>query len=149
MKKLYSPPTWKIHGAIEWTVGRLGSCVNTSMLCERFHKTLKHEILEGKANVRANRLLQLLIALTTEVEEERDIMKERELEEGRYKLQQHHKAHTLAVSRYCGQQQLVALAGPGTWEVKDNGNVCVEEQYCPCDEKFNNHCRRKGCGECP
>ncbi|KAK6749368.1 hypothetical protein RB195_001779 [Necator americanus] len=98
-------------------------------------RAARHEILEGKANVRANRLLQLLIALTTEVEEERDIMKERELEEGRYKLQQHHKAHTLAVSRYCGQQQLVALAGPGTWEVKDNGNVCVEEQYCPCDEK--------------
>ncbi|KAK6764410.1 hypothetical protein RB195_024654 [Necator americanus] len=59
----------------QWAAfGWLGSCVNTSMLCERFHKTPKHEMLEGKANVRADRLLQLLIALTTELEEKREIM---------------------------------------------------------------------------
>ncbi|KAK6763017.1 hypothetical protein RB195_023644 [Necator americanus] len=31
----------------QWAAfGRLRSCVNTSMLCERFHKTLKHEVLD-------------------------------------------------------------------------------------------------------
>ncbi|KAK6742616.1 hypothetical protein RB195_010087 [Necator americanus] len=55
-----------------------------------------------------------------------------------------------ASARCFNHQQLVAVSGPGTWEVKDNDKVhCVEEQYCSCDEKFNNHCRRDGCGACP
>ncbi|KAK6745846.1 hypothetical protein RB195_012143 [Necator americanus] len=106
-------------------------------------------MLEGKANVRIDRLLQLLIALTTELEEDREIM-EREVEEGRYRLQQHHKVHMSAVNKYCRQQQLVTVVGPGTWEVKENRNSYrVEESYCPCDKEFNNHCRREGCGACP
>ncbi|KAK6735698.1 hypothetical protein RB195_018746 [Necator americanus] len=118
----YMENTWS-NRVDQWAAfGRLGSCVSTSMLCERFHKKLKHEMLEGKANVRIDRLLQLLIALTTELEEDREIMKERGLEEGRYRLQQHHKAHTSAVNKYCGQQQLVTVVGPGTWEVKENGS---------------------------
>ncbi|KAK6748918.1 hypothetical protein RB195_001501 [Necator americanus] len=146
----YMENTWS-NRVDQWAAfGRLGSCVSTSMLCERFHKKLKHEMLEGKANVRIDRLLQLLIALTTELEEDREIMKERGLEEGRYRLQQHHKAHTSAVNKYCGQQQLVTVVGPGTWEVKENSNSYrVEEYYCPCDKDFNNHCRREGCGACP
>ncbi|KAK6754155.1 hypothetical protein RB195_013264 [Necator americanus] len=73
-----------------------------------------------------------------ELEEDRKIMKERGLEEGRYRLQQHHKAHTSAVNKYCGQQQLVTVFGPGTWEVKENGNSYrVEESYCPCDKDMS------------
>ncbi|KAK6741601.1 hypothetical protein RB195_009457 [Necator americanus] len=117
----YMENTWS-NRMDQWAAfGRLGSCVSTSMLCERFHKKLKHEMLEGKANVRIDRLLQLLIALTTELEEDREIMKERGVEEGRYRLQQHHKANTPAVNKYCGQQQLVTVVGLGTWELKENG----------------------------
>lgn len=43
------------------------------MLCERFHKTLKHDILGGKPNVRIDSLIQLLIGLTVETEEEREV----------------------------------------------------------------------------
>ncbi|KAK6762244.1 hypothetical protein RB195_023092 [Necator americanus] len=118
------------------------------MLCELFHKKkLKHEMLEGKANVRIDRLLQLFIA---ELEEDREIMKERGLEEGRYRLQQHHKTHTSAINKYCGQQQRATVVGRGTWEVKENGiSYRVEEYYFPCDKEFNNHWRREGCGACP
>ncbi|KHJ88085.1 hypothetical protein OESDEN_12125 [Oesophagostomum dentatum] len=44
------------------------------MLCERFHKRLKHDILEGKANVRIDSLINILISLVTEMEEDREIM---------------------------------------------------------------------------
>ncbi|EYC13355.1 hypothetical protein Y032_0044g938 [Ancylostoma ceylanicum] len=70
----YMEKSWS-HRVDQWaTFGRLGSCVNTSMLCERFHKTLKHDILGGKANVRIDSLIQLLIRLTVEAEEEREVM---------------------------------------------------------------------------
>ncbi|RCN23921.1 hypothetical protein ANCCAN_30390, partial [Ancylostoma caninum] len=115
------------HRVEQWAAfGRLGSCVNTSMLCERFHKTLKHDILGGKANM------------------------ERGVEEGRYRLQRHHKAHAWAVKRYSERQQRVAVVGPGKWEVEDKDKVFhVQEHYCPCDEKFNNHCLRGECKACP
>ncbi|RCN25328.1 hypothetical protein ANCCAN_28961, partial [Ancylostoma caninum] len=90
---------------------RLDSCVNTSMLCERFHKTLKHDILGGKANVRIDALIQLLIPLIVEIDEEKEI--ERGIEEGRYRLQQHHKAHALAENKYKGRQQRIAIVGAG------------------------------------
>ncbi|KAK6737242.1 hypothetical protein RB195_019749 [Necator americanus] len=87
------------------------------VLCqhERFHKTLKHELLEGKANVRDDRLLQLLSAFPN---------------------WEKHKAHMLAVNKYCGQQQFHIVFGSGTWEVRANDDIyCVEEQYCPCVEQ--------------
>ncbi|EYB81188.1 hypothetical protein Y032_0390g556 [Ancylostoma ceylanicum] len=118
------------------------------MLCERFHKTLKHDILGGKANVRIDSLIQLLIRLTVETEEEREM--ERGVEEGRYRLQRHHKAHAWAVKRYSAQKQRIAVVGAGKWEVQDNDKVFhVQEHYCPCDEKFNNHCLRGECKACP
>ncbi|EYB81187.1 hypothetical protein Y032_0390g556 [Ancylostoma ceylanicum] len=120
------------------------------MLCERFHKTLKHDILGGKANVRIDSLIQLLIRLTVETEEEREVMMERGVEEGRYRLQRHHKAHAWAVKRYSAQKQRIAVVGAGKWEVQDNDKVFhVQEHYCPCDEKFNNHCLRGECKACP
>ncbi|KHJ83878.1 hypothetical protein OESDEN_16415 [Oesophagostomum dentatum] len=134
----------------QWAAfGRMGSCVSTSMLCERFHKRLKHDILEGKANVRIDRLLDILITLTVEMEEEREIMMERGLEEGRFRLQQHHRSHALAVKKYSDKQDLITVVGSRSWEVRDGSNVfIVQEQFCPCDEKLNNHCRR-GCNACP
>ncbi|RCN50320.1 hypothetical protein ANCCAN_03542 [Ancylostoma caninum] len=52
----YMEKSWS-HRVEQWAAfGRLGSCVNTSMLCERFHKTLKHDILGGKANKRRGKL---------------------------------------------------------------------------------------------
>ncbi|KHJ85752.1 hypothetical protein OESDEN_14513 [Oesophagostomum dentatum] len=135
----------------QWAAfGRLGSCVSTSMLCERFHKTLKHDILEGKANVRIDSLLQLLINLTAEMEEERNIMMERGVEEGRYRLQQHHRSHAAAVKKYSSNQHLIAAVGIGLWKVKENGNIYhIQEHYCPCNEKNNNHFLRGECRACP
>ncbi|VDN32586.1 unnamed protein product, partial [Cylicostephanus goldi] len=106
------------------------------MLCERFHKTLKHDIMEGKANVRIDSLMHLLITLTVEKEEEREIMVARGVEEGRYRLQQHHKSHKSAVEKYAHQQHHIVVAGNGLWTVEDNGKTYhVKEQYCPCDKK--------------
>ncbi|CAJ0602654.1 unnamed protein product [Cylicocyclus nassatus] len=135
----------------QWAAfGRLGSCVSTSMLCERFHKTLKHDILEGKANVRIDSLLQLLINLVTEAEEEREIAMERGVEEGRYRLQQHHKSHAAAVSRYADRPHTISVTGSGQWEVKDDGcTYQIQEHFCPCDSQLNNHCKREDCKACP
>ncbi|KHJ98101.1 hypothetical protein OESDEN_01911 [Oesophagostomum dentatum] len=44
------------------------------MLCERFHKRLKHDILEGEANVRIDSLINILISFVMEMEEDREIM---------------------------------------------------------------------------
>ncbi|KAK6764408.1 hypothetical protein RB195_024654 [Necator americanus] len=93
----------------QWAAfGWLGSCVNTSMLCERFHKTPKHEMLEGKAN------------------------KESGLKEGKYRLQQHHKAPTLAVNKYHGQRHLVCrccwswnLGSEGQWKLILRGRTIL------------------------
>ncbi|CAJ0599764.1 unnamed protein product [Cylicocyclus nassatus] len=125
----------------QWAAfGRLGS-----------HKILKHGILEGKADVRIDTLLELLIKLTTEAEEEREIaVMERGVEEGRYRLQQHHKSYSAAVTKYHGKQDLIVIAGNGHWEVEDNGRVYnIREQFCPCDSERNNHCKRGNCKACP
>ncbi|KHJ77445.1 hypothetical protein OESDEN_22935, partial [Oesophagostomum dentatum] len=101
----------------------MGSCVNTSMLCERFHKALQHDIMEGKANVRIDSLLQILINLTVEKEESRIIM-------------QHHRSHASAINKYCGREGLISNDGNGIWQVKDNNKVYhVQEQHCSCHEQ--------------
>ncbi|KAK6764407.1 hypothetical protein RB195_024654 [Necator americanus] len=105
----------------QWAAfGWLGSCVNTSMLCERFHKTPKHEMLEGKAN------------------------KESGLKEGKYRLQQHHKAPTLAVNKYHGQRHLVCrccwswnLGSEGQWKLILRGRTILSMR------------RGNGCAACP
>ncbi|KHJ84421.1 hypothetical protein OESDEN_15865 [Oesophagostomum dentatum] len=133
---LYMENSWS--GRVEqWAAfGRMGSCVNTSMLCERFHKALKHDIMEGKANVRIDSLLQILINLTVEKEESRIIMMERGVDEGRYRLQQHHRSHASAINKYCGREGLISTDGNGIWQVKDNNKVYhVQEQHCPCHEQ--------------
>ncbi|CAJ0594983.1 unnamed protein product [Cylicocyclus nassatus] len=100
----YLENSWS-HRIKEWAAfGRVHACVSTSMLCERFHKRLKHDILQGKPNVRIDSLVHLLIALTVETEEEREILKERGVLEGRYRLQQHHRWHKAAVDKYATQQ---------------------------------------------
>ncbi|KHJ86986.1 hypothetical protein OESDEN_13249 [Oesophagostomum dentatum] len=82
-KATYMESSWNCSGAIAlkrlnanrpfrsgrvelWAAfGRLGSFVNTSMLCERFHKRLKHDIFEGNANVRTDKLVDLIIFIVT------------------------------------------------------------------------------------
>lgn len=61
---------------------------------------------------------------------------ERGVEEGRYRLQRHHKAHACAIEKYSDQQQRITVVGDGKWEVQDKDRVFhVQEHYCPCDEK--------------
>ncbi|KAK6030964.1 hypothetical protein OSTOST_02891 [Ostertagia ostertagi] len=58
---------------------RLNACTNTSMLGERFHKRLKHELPDSKPNMRLDRLLEILISLPTEMDEDRRIKVLREI----------------------------------------------------------------------
>ncbi|KAK6764405.1 hypothetical protein RB195_024654 [Necator americanus] len=87
----------------QWAAfGWLGSCVNTSMLCERFHKTPKHEMLEGKAN------------------------KESGLKEGKYRLQQHHKAPTTMEAHIAWKNNIVHATR------KDGCAACPYAYACSC-----------------
>ncbi|VDM70082.1 unnamed protein product [Strongylus vulgaris] len=67
--------------------------------------------MEGKANVRIDSLIQLLIGLTVETEKERVIM-----------------------IKYAAQKELIVMRGAGKWQVADNSNLYnIQEQYCPCN----------------
>ncbi|KAK6060253.1 hypothetical protein COOONC_02093 [Cooperia oncophora] len=52
---------------------RVNACMNTSMLGERFHKRLKHELPDSKSNMRLDRLLDLIISLPADMEQDRTI----------------------------------------------------------------------------
>ncbi|KAK6031150.1 hypothetical protein OSTOST_02702, partial [Ostertagia ostertagi] len=69
----YFGRTWSGRVQQWGAFARQYSCVNTSMLIERFHRTLKHEIFGSKANVRVDVLLDALIALCPQIDEDRKI----------------------------------------------------------------------------
>ncbi|EYC11278.1 hypothetical protein Y032_0051g2116 [Ancylostoma ceylanicum] len=95
-------------------------------------------------------LMQLLIILIMEMDEEKEITMGRGLEDGRYRLQQNHKSHALAIKKYSNKQENVEIVGVGLWNVRDSsGTYKVQEQFYRCDERFNNQCRRKDCEACP
>ncbi|KAK6022146.1 hypothetical protein OSTOST_12168, partial [Ostertagia ostertagi] len=126
------------------------SCVNTSMLIERFHRRLKHEVFASKANVRVDILLDALISLPPEMEEDRKIKMARGLCEGRYRLQQHHRAHAAAMKVFGKNRANVVVRGEGRWVVSDGRGIHhVHQRVCICDSQHNNHCQKNNCGACP
>ncbi|KAK5970908.1 MULE domain-containing protein [Trichostrongylus colubriformis] len=69
----YMEDTWS-NRVRQWGgFARENACMNTSMLGERFHKRLKHEMPDSKPNMRLDRLLEIIISLTAEMEEDRTI----------------------------------------------------------------------------
>ncbi|KAK6039817.1 hypothetical protein COOONC_22677 [Cooperia oncophora] len=68
----YMEETWS-HRVEQWLgFARGNACMNTSML-ERFHKRLKHELPDAKPNMRFNRVLEIIISLTSEMDEDHSI----------------------------------------------------------------------------
>ncbi|VDO20338.1 unnamed protein product [Heligmosomoides polygyrus] len=74
---------------------------------------------------------------------------ERGLEEGRFRLREQHKAHELARKKFDDKLECVVAVDKGTWNVFDGDTIhTVRESVCPCDSRFNNHCKRDMCGAC-
>ncbi|KAK5986918.1 MULE domain-containing protein [Trichostrongylus colubriformis] len=93
----YFERTWSPRTQHWGAFARRYSAMNTSMLIERFHRRLKHEVLGSKGNVRVDTLLDALVTLVPDMQEEREIKMSRGLWEGRHRLQEQHKAHALAI----------------------------------------------------
>ncbi|KHJ80066.1 hypothetical protein OESDEN_20268 [Oesophagostomum dentatum] len=112
--------------------GRNYSCMNTSMLIERFHRKLKHEFSDVKSNMRLDSLLDILISLVPFMEEDRQIKMARGLREGRHRLQEHHRAHDLALKMFSGRVDLVKTVTPAvsaqeTFLLQDVATFSVKE----------------------
>ncbi|VDO24656.1 unnamed protein product [Heligmosomoides polygyrus] len=128
---------------------RENACVNTSMLAERFHKRLKHELPDAKPNMRIDRLVDVLITLSEEIEEDRNIMMKRTLMSGRYRLRQQHIQHEQATRWFRGRQNDVQMIADGIWQVAEGGALHrVVQEDCTCDHLLNNHCMKGNCGAC-
>ncbi|KAK5967646.1 MULE domain-containing protein [Trichostrongylus colubriformis] len=101
----YMEDTWS-HRVQQWGgFARENAVMNTSMLGERFHKRLKHELPDSKPNMRLDRLLETIISLAAELEEDRTIRMRRGLLDGRYRLLQQHHQHEEAVKWYRERQE--------------------------------------------
>ncbi|VDP17620.1 unnamed protein product [Heligmosomoides polygyrus] len=115
---------------------RRTSCVNTSMLVERFHKRIKHEIPDTKGEA----LIELLITLVPLMEEDRSI---KGLAEGRHSLHHQHRPHALALKLFGHDSEAVMVVEEGRWALKDKKGVhTVKQTYCICEPTMNNHCLR-------
>ncbi|VDP44915.1 unnamed protein product [Heligmosomoides polygyrus] len=91
------------------------------------HKRLKHELPDAKPNMRIDRLVDVLITLSEEIEEDRNIMMKRALMSGRYRLRQQHIQHEQA---------------------KRGAVHRVVQEDCTCDNLLNNHCMKGNFGAC-
>ncbi|VDO91604.1 unnamed protein product [Heligmosomoides polygyrus] len=126
---------------------RRRSCVNTSMLIERWNKRLKYELVNIKRGIRIDSLVDILISAPAIMEEDRVIKMARGLNYGRHRLLRHHGAHVLAVKLYGNKPEAVEVLGEGWWRLTDSKGIHHIRQYtCICDEKHNNHCKR--CNAC-
>ncbi|KAK6021389.1 hypothetical protein OSTOST_12938, partial [Ostertagia ostertagi] len=146
----YLERTWSPR-AHEWgAFARRYSSMNTSMLIERFHRRLKHEVLGTKGNVRVDTLLDALVMMVPDMEEERKIRMSRGVWEGRYRLKEQHRNHALAIKLYDKKRERVLCIGNGRWTVTDErGTHYIEQRTCICDSQLNNHCNKDNCGACP
>ncbi|KAK6047843.1 hypothetical protein COOONC_14652, partial [Cooperia oncophora] len=132
----------------EWAAHhRRGAVMNTSMMCERWHKHLKREVFGSKSKIRIDELVDALITAVKEMKEDAAVIEHRGLVEGRFRLQNHHISHNKAISNYLNLKQLITVVEPGLWKIRSpNSNkfFMVEEERCTC-KKALSHCRKPGC----
>lgn len=88
---------------------RRRSCVNTSMLIERWNKRLKYELVNIKRGIRVDSLVDILISAPATMEEDRVIKMARGLNYGRHRLLRHHGAHALTVKLYGNKPEAVEV----------------------------------------
>ncbi|KAK5971996.1 hypothetical protein GCK32_016846 [Trichostrongylus colubriformis] len=108
--------------------------MNTSMLIERFHRKLKHEVLGTKGNVRVDALLDALLTLVPDMQEEREIKMSRGLWEGRHRLQEQHKAHAIAIKMYFCDCQSDAKSGVSCVNIHAASLYAPEEKLAAFEE---------------
>ncbi|KAK6019653.1 zinc finger, C2H2 type, partial [Ostertagia ostertagi] len=144
--------SFRTHRIDEWSAQhRKGAVMNTSMMCERWHKHLKREVFRSKSKIRIDELVDSLIEVVKEMEEDSVVIERRGLIEGRYRLKNHLLSHSKAVSYYHESRDLIDVVQPGVWKIrakKSDKLYMVEQERCPC-EKVTNHCNKPGCSVCP
>lgn len=68
-------------------------------------------------------LLEIIITAVPYMEEDRVIKMARGSSQGRYRLQQHNRAHALAVKVFAHKREAVEVIEEGRWSVTDNRGV--------------------------
>ncbi|VDP51212.1 unnamed protein product [Heligmosomoides polygyrus] len=84
---------------------------------------MKHKLPDAKPNMRIDRLVNVLLALSEEVEEDRNIMMKRGLMSGRYRLGQQRIQHEQSTRWFRGRQSDVRMIADGIWQVVGGGAV--------------------------
>ncbi|KAK6041522.1 hypothetical protein COOONC_20973 [Cooperia oncophora] len=148
------------HRIEEWGAQhRKRAVMNTSMMCERWHKHLKREVFSSKSKIRIDELVDALITTVKEMKEDAEVIEQRGLVEGRWRLRNHLINHNKALSDYEKLKEFISVVEPGLWKIRSrrsNRFYMVEEERCTCKKvaykkmhSISIHCRKPGCSACP
>ncbi|KAK6046396.1 hypothetical protein COOONC_16099 [Cooperia oncophora] len=127
---------------------RKGAVMNTSMMCERWHKHLKREVFCSKSKIRIDELVDALITTVKEMKDDAAVIEQRGLVEGRWRLQNHHISHNKAISIYGNMREQIHVVEPGLWKVRSHKSdtfFMVEEERCPCTKVLTREATRDCC----
>lgn len=125
--------------------------MDTTMLSERWHLTVKSDILHRNANSRLDSLVDLLIKAVEDKSESKKIMDRRRLVKSAYRAKETNKCHRKAVAYYAERQENIRSEGERRWSVESmtQGKFFTVEYKGACSCKFmaNVHCHL--CDVCP
>ncbi|EYB81600.1 hypothetical protein Y032_0378g286 [Ancylostoma ceylanicum] len=126
---------------------RTAAIANTTMVSERWHRTLKYTLLNRSANHRADELVHTLLVAIPELTREHLVQDERGIKEGKFRAKENARRHKRAVE----QQQKIKLTRVGSNEWLVDSFEVPGRQYkitvnqCSC-ENIKTHCCL--CGIC-
>ncbi|CAJ0588737.1 unnamed protein product [Cylicocyclus nassatus] len=132
----------------EWApYNRVASIANTTMICERWHRTLKYTFLGSSSNKRADELVHILIGITPILAREHLIQDARGIIEGKFRAKENCLRHKRAVEikEYAPQKmssnewRVPSFDTPQKW-------YKLTVAACPCDTD-DTHCPL--CHVCP
>ncbi|KAK6049505.1 hypothetical protein COOONC_12991 [Cooperia oncophora] len=160
------------HRIEEWGAQhRKRAVMNTSMMCERWHKHLKREVFSSKSKIRIDELVDALITTVKEMKEDAEVIVSLDSDhcsgknfskimsfrniEGSLKAggasETTLSITNKALSDYEKLKEFISVVEPGLWKIRSrrsNRFYMVEEERCTCKKDLN-HCRKPGCSACP
>ncbi|KAK6021027.1 zinc finger, C2H2 type [Ostertagia ostertagi] len=125
-----------------------GAVMDTTMISERWHRTIKDDILHRNANCRLDCLVELLIRA---VEEKSDSNDRRRLVKSSHRASESIKRHRKAAAYYADHADKIHFTGDRTWLVESSKPqeyfTVSWEGRCSCNLMSNVHCLL--CDVCP
>ncbi|KAK6037442.1 hypothetical protein COOONC_25053 [Cooperia oncophora] len=116
-----------------------GAIMETTMISERWHRTIKDDILHRNANCRLDCLIELLIRATEEKADTIEIMDRRRFVKSSFRVLETIKNHQKAVTFYGKRTDRIRLVKDNEWRVETSKEkecfTVLSEGRCSCNCK--------------